>query len=185
MYRPTSALVSALRNGASPYRLSKTGVVGQSSFKRFRVWAEPRLLVGEAKSFGDEVLDDEDFARLTRLGEALPDAALVVSVLKDQFSDKEKKQLAKLVRWAARTSSGWDPRIVILLTGVELFAPYNIEATWKERGEPYAKLANQRYYFDTVADFAAATQMLHLGITASEILHKRSRELARRRKGKV
>jgi hypothetical protein len=150
--------------------------------ERFGVLAEPQLLVGEAKSFGDEVLGDEDYSKLKRIGTALPTAALVVSVLKDQFSDKETEQLTKLVHWAARSSHGWEVRTVLLLTGVELFAPFSIESAWKDRGEPYVKFAEHRYHFDSIAGFAEATQKLHLGITATEILRKRQHKLVRRRK---
>ncbi|MDP1670681.1 MAG: hypothetical protein Q8L63_01215, partial [Alphaproteobacteria bacterium] len=87
----------------------------------------------------------------------------VFSVLKDAFSEKEKDLLCGFVEWSRRSGPpSTRRRPVILMTGVELFAQFNIESAWKAKGVPYEPHA-AFHTFLTLETFAEATQEIHLG----------------------
>lgn len=138
-------------------------ILGQSS--------EPTFVVGEAKSYAAEAITEGDLKTLKQVAEAVPGTVLVVSVMKRAFSETEKKLLADLVRWSwERTGDG--PRAyVVLLTGIELFARFNVEAAWKEAGDPYP--TDARYHtFSDLREFSLATQKIHLGLDRYADLRK-------------
>jgi hypothetical protein len=126
-------------------------------------YGDPQLIIGEAKSFGSPAIKQKDINQLKIAAEMLPSAVIVISVLKDDFSDEEKVLLKEFVEWA-RTSENYRPRHwVILFTGVELFGEYHLENAWKQKGEPHNRFAN----FHSTRSFSAlsnATQEIYLGL---------------------
>lgn len=130
--------------------------------RRFGTNAEPRLIIGEAKSFGENVITADDIEKLKKSANVLPDSVLVISVLKELFSEEEKNRLREFVLWA-REPVGYRPKhLVILLTGTELF-PEFLESTWKDMGEPYSKYANYQSTRN-LESLADATQAIYLGL---------------------
>lgn len=125
--------------------------------------SEPRFVVGEAKSFAEEAIEKGDLEALQAVAKELPGTVLVVSVLKEEFSEKEKRLLEKLVRWGWVSVEGRMRAPVIMLTGVELFAEWSVEKSWQQKGAPYPADADMSVFSDLEL-FAMETQRIHLGM---------------------
>jgi hypothetical protein len=127
---------------------------------------EPVLVFGEAKSFAVESFKQEDLARMRKLAEQFPGAFLVFAALKDDLSDTEKVEIGHLATWGRERLVDGRPRApVIVLTGIELFAPWRIRQSWKGLGGERAKFAeSQRARFDNLWDLAELTQQIYLGL---------------------
>ena len=129
-------------------------------------WAlkNPEFFIGEAKSFSTQAIKKNDIDKLKQVASKLPQAGIVVSVLKDEFSLAEKKLLTSLVNWSRRRDlSNGTRRPILLLTGVELFADFSIEKEWKKRGNPYVDHANHQTT-KSIMELAEATQIIHLNL---------------------
>lgn len=130
--------------------------------RKFDVNGEPRLIIGEAKSFGENAIKDDDLTKLKESATALPGSTIVISVLKEEFSDAEKERLRDFVEWA-REPINYGPRHwVILLTGTELFS-HHLEQTWKELGEPFTDQADY-HNIHSLEPLSNATQSIYLGL---------------------
>lgn len=67
----------------------------------------PNLIIGESKSLGKgDLIKKNDLAKLKAIGQKLPGAVLVISVMRDSFTDSEKRILEPFVRWGRRGSIG-------------------------------------------------------------------------------
>lgn len=128
---------------------------------------EPVLIFGEAKSYAQQAITEETLKGLKRVATIIPGAFLVISVMKGTFDDTEKALLSDLVRWSWETAERGPLAHVILLTGIELFAEYTVEQSWRDAGEPYAKHADF-HTFSEIRQFAYATQRIHLGLDRYE-----------------
>ncbi|WP_386080858.1 hypothetical protein ACFIOZ_20380 [Vreelandella sp. F11] len=128
----------------------------------FDINGEPRLIIGEAKSFGEDIIKDNDLDKLKKSASIIPESIIVISVLKDSFSKEEKKRLIEFVSWAREPVNSRPRHWVILLTGTELFNDF-LERTWKNLGEPYSTNANfhSTHYLEQLSD---ATQSIYLDI---------------------
>jgi len=125
----------------------------------------PELVIGETKSLGKgDLIKPEDLQKLKAVGQKLPGAIIVISVLREQFNDSEKKLLKQFVQWGRRLDSqGRASNPVILLTAHELLVDHLVVSKWKELGEPYKSFADYNHTRD-LHSFADATQRIHLGI---------------------
>lgn len=126
-------------------------------------YGDPQLIIGEAKSFANEALKEKDIEHLKLAASWLPNSVLVVSVLKDDFSDKEKGLLRALAEWTRDTDTYQPKHWLILLTGTELFAKYHLEDAWENKGEPHSNYSNH-YHFDSFQSLSDATLGIYLGI---------------------
>lgn len=124
---------------------------------------EPHFVVGEAKSFAEEAIEKGDLEALQAVARELPGTVLVVSVLKENFSEREKRLLEKLVRWGWVSVEGRMRAPVIMLTGVELFADWSVEKAWQQKGAPYPAEARMSVLSDLEL-LAMETQRIHLGL---------------------
>lgn len=133
-----------------------------SEERGFDVNGEPRLIIGEAKSFGEDVIKNGDLENLKKSASAIPESIIVISVLKESFSDNEKQRLIDFVLWARNPNNCRPRHWVILLTGIELFSD-SLEGTWAKLGEPFSKHANysSTKYLESLSD---ATQSIYLGL---------------------
>ncbi|WP_439924987.1 hypothetical protein [Nitrobacter sp. JJSN] len=134
----------------------------------------PQLIIGETKSLGrDAVIKPKDVAKLKAVAQKLPDAVIVVAVLRDHFTEKEKRILRKLVTWGRRTNAYGEPtNPVLLLTSHELFMDHHVQYTWKNLGGEHAKFADYNHTRD-LHSFADATQQIYLGLKSfSEWRHE-------------
>ena len=129
----------------------------------FDTCSDPKLVIGEAKSFASEAIGEKDILKLKIAGEMLPNSIIVISVLKDDFSDEEKNLLAQFVEWAREPVNHKPRHWVILLTGTELFATHDIRGAWKDKGEPHSKYSNYQFA-RTLKDLAECTQAIYLGM---------------------
>jgi hypothetical protein len=134
---------------------------------RHNEYGNPHLIIGEAKSFAEEAIKEKDLAQLKIAAGMMPNSFLVISVLKENFSDKEKILLKEFVEWARETTNYQPRHWVILLTGTELFTDF-ISSTWKKKGEPHSKFSdydNTR----TLSAFSDATLEIYLGMPSYHI----------------
>jgi hypothetical protein len=125
----------------------------------------PDLLIGETKSLGKgDLIKPKDLAKLKAIGQKLPGAILVISVLRESFTASEKKLLQRFVEWCRRSDGhGRQTNPLILLTANELFFDHLISATWKELGEPFKSFADYEHT-EKLHNFADATQRIYLGV---------------------
>ena len=125
----------------------------------------PVLVLGEAKSFGDgDLITGDELDSLRRLARKFPGSAIVISVLRPEFTENERRLLLPFVKWTRRLDQYSRPtNVVILLTGVELFHEFSVETTWSDLGGRYERFAR---YDSTrsLTGLAQATQALHLGL---------------------
>jgi hypothetical protein len=125
----------------------------------------PELLIGETKSLGKgDLIKPKDLAKLKAIGQKLPGAILVISVLRKSFTASEKKWLQQFVKWCRRLDEhGRQTNPVILLTANELFFEHMISATWETLDEPFKRFAHYEHTRN-LHNFADATQMIYLGL---------------------
>jgi hypothetical protein len=133
----------------------------------------PRLIIGETKSLGrDAVIKPKDVAKLKAVAQKLPDAVIVVAVLRDHFTEKERRLLRKFVTWGRRLNAYGEPtNPVLLLTSHELFMDHHVSHTWKELGGEHAKFTEYNYTRD-LHSFADATQQIYLGFKSFSQWHR-------------
>lgn len=127
---------------------------------------EPVLVFGEAKSFAVESFKQEDLERMWKLAGHFPGAFLVFAALKDDLSDIEKSEIARLATWGRELLADGRPRApVIVLTGTELFVAWRVTQAWKALGGDRAKFAEvQRVRLANLWHLAELTQQIYLGL---------------------
>lgn len=125
--------------------------------------AHPSLVLGEAKSFGKgDIVKPEDLTKLRRVAGRFPGAIIVISVMREEFTPGEVRNLLPFVKWARRLNVNWLPRNpVVLLSGVELFHAIDIGETWREKGGRYERFADYDWT-RSLDKLAEATQALYL-----------------------
>ncbi|MDO8399004.1 MAG: hypothetical protein Q7T45_14400 [Bradyrhizobium sp.] len=125
----------------------------------------PQLVIGEAKSFGQgESITSSELAKLRQVVTKLPEAVIVIAVLRDHFTPAEKKMLTSFVKWGRRVNLYGEPtNPVLLLTSHELMMDHYVSSTWKELGGKHAKFADYNNT-RTLFNFADATQQIYLGM---------------------
>lgn len=125
--------------------------------------AEPRFVIGEAKSFAAEGFKPKDIESLKIVAKAIPHTVIVLSTMKNNLSQNEAKLLRKLVIWGWKKHNGKSRAPVIILTGTELFAEFSIRNTWEKKKGRYANEINHSM-LDDLENFAIATQRVYLGL---------------------
>lgn len=125
----------------------------------------PQLIIGEAKSLGQgELMKANDLAKLKGVAAKLPEAVIVIAVLRDHFTTAEKKILTKFVSWGRRVNVYGEPtNPVLLLTSNELTMDHHLSSTWKALGGKHAKFADYEHS-RTLSNLADATQQIYLGM---------------------
>jgi hypothetical protein len=123
----------------------------------------PSLIIGEAKSFGSgELITANDLTKLKSVAAKLPEAVIVIAVLRDHFTVAEQNALIKFVNWGRRVNVYGEPaNPVLLLTSHELTMHHHISSTWKELGGRHAKFADYEHS-RTLYNLADATQQIYL-----------------------
>ena len=125
----------------------------------------PRLVIGESKSLGQGALiTARDVNKLKSVAVRLPDAVVVISVLRDHFVPAEKQLLEKFVNWGRRVNVHGEPtNPVLLLTSHELTMDPPLSSAWKNLGGMHARFADFEHT-RTLLDVADATQQIYLGL---------------------
>jgi hypothetical protein len=131
-----------------------------------KFWIDPSPVVvfGESKSFATESFKERDIQRLRRLAEAIPGSYVVFSTMKKQLSETEKGRIRKFADWGRVPQRNREPRaMVIVLTGTELFADYNIKQEWEAIGGAHAAMVEHAsVHIDDLWTLADITQQLYL-----------------------
>jgi len=139
----------------------------------------PQLIIGETKSLGSgELITASELAKLKTVAAKLPEAVIVIAVLRDHFSAAEKKILTQFVEWGRRVNVYGEPtNPVVLLTSHELTMDYHLSSTWKELGGQHSKFADFEHS-RTLFNLADATQQIYLGMSS---FHKARQEYWKKR----
>mgnify|MGYP000273769269 CR=1 FL=1 len=125
---------------------------------------EVNTFICECKTYKD--ISEKDYNRLKYMGENIPNATLVVSTLKEEFTEKEKLLLIKLTNHFRNGHSTTNP--ILLLTGSEL-VPDNRYHPLKKYEDKIA-IHNHVDYVKTLADLTCEE---HLGLkTCSDLFHE-------------
>lgn len=151
--------------------------------ERFDTDEPAQLVIGEAKSLGEgELIKQKDLAKLKAIGDKLPGCAIAISVMRDDFTDVEKRLLKKFINWARKPDDDGQPsHPVLLFTGNELFFDFSISSTWKDIGGRHAMFADHNHT-RTLAAFAEATQAIYLDLPSFQEERRVTREKRRARK---
>ena len=122
------------------------------------------LAIGEAKSFGRNTFTRDEINKLKTLAGRLPGSAIIVATLKDELDDNEVKEIRSLAEWGRRPDGNGEPsHLVLVLTGIELFADYNIAETWKKLGAPFSNF-EAHFHHKSIRSLSMATQQLYLNL---------------------
>ena len=142
----------------------------------------PPSLFGEAKSFGTgQLVKPEDLAKLRNVATKFPGAVLVVSVMREEFTEGERQILRPFVKRTRRLNAKWHPaNLVVLLTGIELFQKFSIEGAWEAQGGKYEEFADYRWTH-SLHRLAEATQAIHLDLPPFDEDVREAEERQRRR----
>ena len=165
-------------------------ISGESSEADFVAWHQkgrfdhndqPRLIIGESKSLGSgDLVKPKDLEQLRKIARCLPSAVIVIAVLRDHFTDAEKRRLLPFVKWCRREDNlGRQTNPVVLLTSKELFVDYLVSSTWKSLGKPHSQFADYNHTRNLDA-FAEATQQIYLGLPPAYEEWRGSRRQRRR-----
>ena len=108
-------------------------LISESNFDR--QW-DPKLFIGEAKSFGEgDLLKDKDVEKLKLIAERLPDCGIVFAVLRDHLHENETARLNELLLWLrTRRKQRKSKGDLLILTGNELFYDVSPTEKWQELG---------------------------------------------------
>lgn len=125
----------------------------------------PQLVIGEAKSLGKgSLITRRDVSQLKSVAERLPGAVIVISVLRDHFTQVEKKLLESFVNWGRRLDD-YDEQTnpIILFTAHELTLEHFLQDTWRALGGDHEKFSGYNNV-RSLSDLADATQQIYLGV---------------------
>ena len=142
----------------------------------------PSLVFGEAKSFGEgDLIRPRDLAQMRRVASRFPGAFIVISVMREDFTAGEIRNLLPFVKWARRLNAHWQPtNPVVLFTETELFPETDIEPAWRDRGDRYQRFAGF-FWNHSVHRLAEATQMIYLDLPSYAGDQRAAAERRRRR----
>ncbi|MBY2909643.1 hypothetical protein [Rhizobium leguminosarum] len=96
---------------------------------------EPILVVGEAKSFGRNSINNEAIVTLKKVAESFPGCVMVVSMLRkgEELSLGEIGRLRHLALWGRRSEFEGEPvNPLVLLTQIELLGDRGIRGSWEK-----------------------------------------------------
>ena len=145
--------------------LSEVDFVAWHTTKQHDKNWEPSLVIGETKSLGrGELIKSKDLASLKSIGRKLPGAFILIAVMRDHFTENEKKLLRSFVLWGRRLDAdGLPTNPVILLTANELFAEHYVTHAWEEIGKPFSEFTDYEFTRN-LENFAESTQRIYLGL---------------------
>jgi hypothetical protein len=148
------------------------GVEAEADFVAFRADDRrlegdepPKLVIGEAKSLGLDVFTRQNLEKVKVIATKFRGSVIVFAVLRDRFTDREKKLLKTFVEWGRRGDLYDKPtNPVLLLTATELLSTDTLIAhTWKKLGDPHRQFAGHEHT-STLVKFCDATQAIYLGM---------------------
>jgi hypothetical protein len=102
---------------------------------------EPLLVIGEAKSFGKNAINEDAIISLKKVANHFPGAIMIVSSLREisDYTADELRRLRDLALWGRQgVHQGQARNPLIVLTATELFARHGIFDAWKKMGEARA-----------------------------------------------
>jgi hypothetical protein len=142
---------------------------------------EPLLVMGEAKSFGKNSINEDVANGLRKVADLFPGAIMIVSSLREigDYTQSELQLLRDLALWGRRDVYEDKPRNpLVILTATELFAEHGIFDAWKQIGQPVHPSINSADLY-TLAEL---TQRRYLGLPGfweerMSMVHQRRRIL--------
>lgn len=127
---------------------------------------EPVLLIGEAKSFGTNAMDQNSLDGLKTVASRFPGAVMVVSSLReiDGYSPDEIDRLRALALWGRRGCHRGKPiNPMIVLTGRELFSEMGLYGAW--RGDTKEDAFHSSYDLSDPYTISELTLKKYLGMS--------------------
>ena len=127
------------------------------------------IVFGEAKSFGRDSFRTKDVTNLKAIAQRFPGSVLVFATMRQpgDMSTDEIRAIRTLALWG-REPIEREMRTrapVVVLTGIELFAGFSLEETWRKRGGRHAALVDATWpRTDNLRVLADVTQQLYLGV---------------------
>ena len=124
---------------------------------------DPQFFIGETKSKGrGDLIKQHDLDQLKLVGGKFPGSIIVVAVMRDDFTRTEIRRLERFVIWASKPDRfGRESNPVLLLTGNELFADYDIHGAWEKLGGVY-KAHSDFSCLKSIYAFARSTREIHV-----------------------
>jgi hypothetical protein len=88
--------------------------------------------------------------------------------MKTQLADIERSRIRKFAEWGRVPQKNGEPRaMVIVLTGIELFADRYLKDTWEKLGGHHAAMVKHAsVHLDDLWTLAEITQRLYLGMSS-------------------
>ncbi|MBI4951773.1 MAG: hypothetical protein HY908_07040 [Myxococcales bacterium] len=139
----------------------------------FAIWrrdpsgSDVRLVVGEAKSFGD--FGPKDFENARAIMRAFPGAFLVFATLKTELNPRERQRLRALARLGRGTVDGRGWRSpVIVITGREILHEWGPPMCWHGQAGAFVRAARICKPGTDLLSLAQATQLAYLDLEPDE-----------------
>jgi hypothetical protein len=142
---------------------------------------EPLFVIGEAKSFGKNAINEDVVVGLKKVAERFPGAVMIVSSLREasDYTADELRRLRDLALWGRRdVFQGHPTNPLIVLTATELFSNRSPIDTWEKMGEVVHASVDPTD-LHVLADM---TQKRYLGLAGFWKERMEAHELARRRR---
>ena len=122
------------------------------------------IIFAECKTFNDFQTKDVD--KMGKLGEAFPGVVLVFATLKESLNNDEKAILCGLVNQCRKYWKNERPvNPVLILTGAELFAEFDLKQAWEDAGGRRATYAKSIATNDLL-DLCDITQQVYLDMNS-------------------
>jgi hypothetical protein len=154
---------------------------GKKSEADFILWSQRKqifgtdypteIVFGEAKSFGKDVFKQSDVDKMKLLAMEFPGSILVFATMKEieDFSKDEIARIRKLALWGREYDKErkQSRAPVVILTGTELFAAYDLNYAWKEKSDKHKQMIEAawvRVSLNNLRILADLTQQLYLGM---------------------
>ena len=147
----------------------------------FGLSGKPAFVIGEAKSFALDAISNDVVDGLKAVAERFPGAFMAVAVLKSEFSAAERARLIPLAKWGRRRMhEGWPIHPLIMMTGTELFANWQIDHAWKEKGGKTKAFVELGYVdISDLYTFAELTQRIYLDLQPFSADYRKKSKAAR------
>ena len=147
----------------------------------FGLSGKPAFVIGEAKSFALDAISNDVVDGLKAVAERFPGAFMAVAVLKSEFSAAERARLIPLAKWGRRRMhEGWPIHPLIVMTGTELFANWQIDHAWKEKGGKTKAFVELGYVdISDLYTFAELTQRIYLDLQPFSADYRKKSKAAR------
>lgn len=124
--------------------------------------SDPEIFFVECKSYN--TFEKRDVERMTKFATDFRSSSIVFATLRRELTKVEIQMFLRIVKSAEKSrNKGNDFPRVIILTGNELFSPWEPWGTWRELKGRFSQFADRNFHVSESEALAEATQKLYLG----------------------